>query len=99
MSKGKYSPCVKSGENTLEDFRFNAKGEVPVEYVPGTMDWNHEIMSDGYDKDGFDSYGYSAYNKDGCCSGMMSGIDKAGYTEEDYQSMTDDEFNDLAGFV
>ncbi len=92
MSKGKYSPTVY-GRRYAEahDFRFNARGEVP----PATWDvYDEETHFANYDKDGFDSYGYSAYDSDGKYAGIGHGIDRAGYTEDQYLCMSDEQYED-----
>ena len=41
-------------------------------------------MYGNYDPEGFDMYGYSAFDEDGNYVGSGSGVDRAGYTEDDY---------------
>jgi hypothetical protein len=89
MSTGKYSPlCPHANESGWEMFKYNCYGEVPA-------DWNQEVYEDGieydektmfgdYDSEGFDSYGYSAFDADGEYVGIGDGIDRYGYTEMDY---------------
>lgn len=92
MSVGKFSPSISHipglKEMDFEDFCFNAYGEEPAE-------WNLEMKNRGevfdektmfmnYDKEGFDFYGYSAFNIDGDYVGTGKGIDRYGYTEYDY---------------
>lgn len=47
-----------------------------------------------YDHEGFDSYGYSAFNSEGKYVGIGQGIDRNGFSENDYLAMSDDEFED-----
>lgn len=94
MSKGKYSPTVYSlkhqGDRT--QYKYNAKGEMPEKFDHDQ--YNEETMFDNYDSEGFDSYGYSAYSHDGTFVGVGNGVDRKGYTENDYLSMSDDEYED-----
>ena len=43
---------------------------------------------------GFDSYGYSAFNEVGEFVGHGAGVDRLGYTENDYLCMGEEEFMD-----
>jgi hypothetical protein len=89
MSRGKYSPvCPHANKNY--DFKYNAKGEIPSEFISGEYD--EETMFANYDSDGYDSYGYSAYDEYKNFDGVGNGVDRNGYTEYDYLDMTDDEF-------
>lgn len=87
MSRGKYSPTVY-GSKFEGPYMFNAKGEVP----PATWadgEYDVETHFGNYDKDGYDSYGYSAYDADGKYVGIGDGVDRAGYTEMEYLCMDD----------
>jgi hypothetical protein len=89
MSTGKYSPlCPHNDEEAWEVFKYNSYGEIPAE-------WNDEVSNSGvkfdektmfinYDDEGFDWYGYSAFDIDGNYVGLGKGIDRYGYTEMDY---------------
>lgn len=94
MSKGKYSPTIYatlSGRTDCGPFTYNAKGEIP----PATWEegkYDTEVHFGNYDKDGFDSYGYSAYDADGKYVGIGDGVDRTGYTEMEYLCMSDDQF-------
>ncbi len=88
MSRGKYSPVCPHAKS--ESFRFNAKGEVPPEFETGS--YNEEIHFGNYDSEGFDSYGYSAYDANKRFVGSGQGVDRLGNTEMDYLTMTDYEF-------
>jgi hypothetical protein len=89
MSHGKYSPNLP--QRNPEEFCFNAKGHVPLMHIDG-RDFNEEEMYGGYDIDGFDRYGYSAYDKDGKFVGAGNGVDRNGYAEFDYMFMIVEEF-------
>lgn len=98
MSKGKYSPAltremiIARNENT---FIHNCRGEVaPLEYA----DYDDLLHFADYDSEGYDSYGYSAWLKDGGFAGHGNGIDRWGYTEMEYLFMTDEEFEDICRY-
>ena len=83
MSTGKYSPiCPHANEPGWDVFKFNCYGELPAEYSKEHYD--EKTMFDDYDDEGFDCYGYSAFDADGNYVGFCNGIDRAGYTEMDY---------------
>lgn len=89
MSQGKYSPTMFGKDFSKLSFEYNAKGEIP----PSTWDvYNEEIHFGNYDKDGFDSYGYSAYDHDGNYVGICEGVDRNGCTEMEYLCMSAEEF-------
>ena len=92
MSKGKYSPTAYSVNPA--DYVYNALGETPVEWNR-EKDYDPETMSDCYDSEGFDWYGYSAYDAAGKYVGSCYGIDRNGYTENDYLCMSDEEFDKI----
>ena len=94
MSKGKYSPTLTREMIANQDYSFNCYGQKAPEYIHGKMEYDSMIHFDDYDKDGFDRYGYSAFNKNGKFVGHGAGIDRAGYTELDYMMMDDDDYND-----
>lgn len=94
MSRGKYSPVCPHA-NKGYDYCFNAKGEVPAPYDPKVDTWNEEIHFGDYDSEGYDRYGYSAYDENKRFVGLGNGVDRLGNTEMDYLRMSDDEFMDL----
>jgi hypothetical protein len=85
MSKGKYSPNLPTAEKPFDFFNRNTRGAIPT-------DPKEEAI---YDPDGYDNYGYSAFLADGSYVGWGRGVDRNGYTENDYLIMDDDEFNDI----
>ena len=87
MSKGKYSPTLNSSHGR-GGYNYNAQGYVPEVYA---LPYNQETMFPNYDCDGYDNYGYSAYDRDGEYVGF-DGVDRAGKTEMDY--LTDDGLSD-----
>ena len=92
MSKGKYSPTVYYKKQADIDFEFNCFGKFPEEW--DKENYNEQTMFPHYDHEGFDSYGYSAFNSEGKYVGIGQGIDRNGFSENDYLAMSDDEFED-----
>jgi len=90
MSRGKYSPNYPYNK----DYRFNAKGELPVPYhlIGNQTVYDEETMNSDHDDEGFDRYGYSAYDEDGTYVGIGDGVDRNGYTEFEYLTMSEEEF-------
>jgi hypothetical protein len=89
MSTGKYSPLrPHANEPGWDMFKFNCYGEVPAEWNQTIHDsgakYDEKTMFDGYDDEGFDRYGYSAFEADGNYVGCGNGVDRYGYTEMDY---------------
>jgi hypothetical protein len=95
MSQGKYSPRLPNCNKDFDYYKFNARGELPPPYDHETDTWNEELHFGDYDEEGFDRYGYSAYDSDGKFVGLGQGIDRNGLSEMDYLSMTAEEFNNL----
>jgi hypothetical protein len=94
MSKGKYSPALSRADanRPYTAYCYNADRQIPpTTWVAG----NTRIHLANYDENGYDSYGYSAFNADGDYIGIGEGIDRNGYTEMDYLGMNDDEFDNL----
>lgn len=91
MSRGKYSPTVFALGDRTDVFIYNAKGQVPADYSPGEH-YDEELHFPNYDSEGFDSYGYSAYDADGHYVGIGAGVDRNGITEFEYLSMSDEDF-------
>ena len=89
MGVGKYSPlCPHANEPGWDAYKFNCYGEVPDDWDQAAIDrgvvYDPKTMYDNYDNEGFDSYGYSAFDIDGNYVGIGNGIDRYGYTEMDY---------------
>ena len=95
MGQGKYSPTIfyRHDLDTVE-FVYNAKGVIPPEYTIGEL-YDEEIHFGNYDSEGFDSYGYSAYDENGQFVGIGQGVDRNGYTEYEYLCMSEDQFNNI----
>lgn len=96
MSRGKYSPWCYGNKSPSEHI-YNAYGEVPVERNKDSYD--HTTMYDGYDSEGFDCYGYSGFDIDGNAVDIGQGIDRYGYTENEYLSMTDEQFQQVSAYA
>jgi len=93
MSRGKYSPALsfKDANRPYTDYCYNADGQIPPEtWAEGEYDTRTHFGN--YDENGYDSYGYSAFDIDGNYIGIGEGIDRWGYTEMDYLTMSDEEF-------
>ena len=97
MSRGKYSPWCYHNKQSDTSYEFNCYGEVPVEW--NKEHYGEKTMFDNYDRAGFDSYGYSAFYLDGRYAGVGSGIDRYGYTENEYLCMTADEFESVSAYA
>ena len=99
MSKGKYSPTVYRRDQSNEEFDKNCFGQTPAEWSQAVADsgvvYDEKTMFANYDSEGFDSYGYSAFASDGTYVGVGMGVDRSGYTENDYLSMSDEDFDNL----
>lgn len=88
MSQGKYSPRCRHIE--LCDFKYNCYGKITEPFADGEYD--SKVHFPNYDDEGFDMYGYSAFDGDGNFVGHGEGIDRLGYTERDYLGMSEDMF-------
>lgn len=99
MSRGKYSPWCYSYSNRQgnTEYIYNCYGEVPVEW--DTDNYDEKLMFGNYDSEGFDSYGYSTFELDGTYAGIGSGVDRYGYTENQYISMTDEYFQNICAYA
>lgn len=104
MSKGKYSPALTREDcaRPYTEYKYNADKQIPPE-------WTLEMKESGltycdrtyggwYDENGYDSYGYSAFLADGTYVGGGNGVDRWGYTEMDYLTMDDEEFEDICRY-
>lgn len=91
MSRGKYSPNYVRNK----EYIYNCYGELPAPYNLETDTYDEKIHFADYDDEGYDSYGYSAFDTDRNYVGIGQGIDRNGYTEDQYMSMTDDEWDNV----
>jgi hypothetical protein len=83
MSVGKYSPWTPhSKEEGYESFIYNCYGKIP-EPCLNFASYDEKQHFVDYDSEGFDSYGYSAFDKEGNYS-PYAGVDRHGNTESDY---------------
>ena len=92
MSRGKYAPNLPRGK----EFIYTCFGQPPMAWTKALADigatYNEQTMFDNYDDEGFDSYGYSAFDRMGNYVGIGSGIDRNGYSEYEYLCMSDNEW-------
>lgn len=92
MSQGKYSPNLPQGFN----FILNCFGKVPApwtkELEASGVKYDEKTMFGNYDDQGFDRYGYSAFDSNGNYAGIGDGVDRNGLTEHDYLVMDSDEY-------
>ena len=84
MSIGKYSPII----NKNFVYEYNVYGNVPASIVDD-FSYNEALNSSECDHEGFDSYGYSAFNADGDFVGIGNGVDRIGNTQEEYENNPD----------
>lgn len=94
MSKGKYSPALtrEDVDRPYSEYKYNADRQIPPPYDPEKDTYDERTHFDNYDENGYDSYGYSAFLEDSTFVGLGQGIDRWGYTEDDYLTMSDDYF-------
>ena len=97
MSRGKYSPNLPNCNGDADTFSFNCYGKPAapwtMELKEAGVEYDVKTMFGDYDNEGFDSYGYSAFNAQGEYVGGGSGVDRNGYTEMDYLCMDADDFD------
>ena len=99
MSRGKYSPTLNQ-RLIHADYIYNAYGQIPPELPDDAEErkrvYDEKIHFPNYDSEGFDSYGYSAFDEKGMIYlGIGEGVDRNGYTEFDYLQMDDDTWYNL----
>ena len=92
MSKGKYSPTITRvmADREFDEFCFNACGKIPPEFSHSA--YNEKVHFANYDAEGYDRYGYSAFDADGVYVGIGDGVDRNDITEYEYSVMEDEEF-------
>lgn len=90
MSRGKYSPAWVDGK----EYAYNCYGQLPAPYNGNCEEWDEKTMWADYDDEGYDRYGYSAFDADGNFT-PGRGVDRLGYTEFEYMVMTEEEFNNI----
>ncbi len=96
MSQGKYSPRCPHAKDNAYVYNRNCHGQEITDRTMGlNTRYDDKLHFPNYDDEGFDSYGYSAFNKDGKFVGHGLGVDRLGYTEEDYIFMEPEDFLDL----
>jgi len=96
MSQGKYSPRrPHADEQFTYDYRFNCYGKEVEPYDHLTVTFDEKIHLAHYDEEGFDRYGYSGFGIFGHYVGIGQGVDRLGYTEDEYGTMSYDEWEQL----
>ena len=101
MSNGKYSPALtpKDAARHFTDYCYNADRQIPPAWTSEMRErgevYDARVHYGNYDENGYDCYGYSAFDSGGNYIGIGEGIDRWGYTEMDYACMSDQEFNNL----
>lgn len=101
MSNGKYSPSLTRAhcDRGYDAYCYNADKQLPPEWTlemrDAGMKFDARLYMGCYDDEGYDSYGYSAFDADGNYVGEQNGVDRWGYTEMEYLSMSDDEFESI----
>jgi hypothetical protein len=95
MSQGKYSPRCPHARDGKYEYKFNCYGKIPLAYDHTKDVYDEKLQFGNYDDEGFDSYGYSAFDIDGNYMGIGEGVDRLGYTEMDYLSMSEDDYADI----
>ena len=98
MSQGKYSPRCPHAQDHKYEYKFNCRSEVPPAYDHTKDVYDEQLHFGNYDDEGFDSYGYSAFDADGNYKGIGEGIDRLGYTEIEYLTMSHEEYCDVSGY-
>lgn len=96
MGQGKYSPNCPNTDKGWEFFNRNCYGQIPPEYDHAAGEYDEKLHFGDYDPDGYDSYGYSAFDEDGNYVGVGNGVDRNGYTEFEYMCMSYEEFCNVA---
>lgn len=94
MSRGKYSPFLPTANKPMEYFKYNCYGDLPPERKDGE-DYDSKLHFADYDENGYDMYGYSAFDINGEFVGHGRGIDRDGTTEDEYMDMDDDEWDNV----
>ena len=86
MGVGKYSPTCKDWPSNYE-YKYNCYGQIPepwnIDMRDAGMLYDEKTMFLNYDEDGFDRYGYSAFDKN-VNYVFGGGMDRVGLTEDDY---------------
>lgn len=96
MAQGKYSPVYRGKGPWI----YNCYGQLPVSCEKKGPDfvYDEKTMYANYDKNGFDSYGYSAFDAKGNYA-QGRGVDLAGNTEAAYAFMSPDAFEEWLDWV
>lgn len=101
MSKGKYSPSLTRAHcnRGWEAYCYNADKQIPPEWTLELEEqgakYDARLYSASYDDEGYDSYGYSAFDANGNYVGEQRGVDRWGYTEDEYLCMSENDFESI----
>ena len=94
MAQGKYSPCYIHDK----EYKYNCYGQEPApwteEIAKSGVKYDDKTMGPWFDDEGFDSYGYSSFDADGNYAGNGFGVDRLGYTEDEYYLMDENQWQD-----
>lgn len=93
MSRGKYSVLATKHWPNGYEYKYNCYGNLPEPWSLEMKEAGHvfddKTMFDDYDEEGYDRYGYSAFDADGNFVGHGQGVDREGWTEMDYLTLQD----------
>lgn len=93
MSRGKYSVLACKQWPEGYEYKFNCYGRIPEPWGQEDYDagrpYDDKTMFGDYDEEGYDRYGYSAFDANGVFVGHGQGVDRAGWTEMDYLTLRD----------
>jgi len=93
MSRGKYSVLAYKHWPDGYEYKFNCYGKEPEPWTKEMKDaglvFDSKTMFADYDEEGYDRYGYSAFDLDGNFVGHGMGVDRESWTEMDYLTHRD----------
>lgn len=93
MGQGKYSPNLPTSGEDFSYFNRNCYGQLPPEYDHSAGEYDEKLHYDDYDPEGYDHYGYSAFDESDNYVGPGNGVDRNGVTEFRYMMMSEDEYS------
>lgn len=93
MSRGKYSVLATKHWPKGYEYKYTCYGTLPEPWTQEMIEagevFNDKTMFGDYDEEGYDRYGYSAFDADGNFVGHGQGVDREGWTEMDYLTLQD----------
>lgn len=92
MSRGKYSPVCPHARDVNYEYKYTCYGNIPLPYDHTTDVYDEKVHFGNYDKEGYDRYGYSAFDTLGNYVGIGAGVDRLECTELDYLSMDENDW-------